>query len=105
MFGAINNEYTKKKNDSKANQFIIESVLDVEEVIPGSDEELEDVVDTDSIPDEVYAKVDKALDSIVDDPDYDDTEAEELVDDDDDDDDDELDDTINALIDEAVSLY
>ena len=102
MFKTINAAYNARKRNLEENELISESVLGVEEVIPGSDEELDSVVDTDSVPDSVYNKVDAELDKLVSDPEYDDTEAEELVDDDDLDDyvdDNELD----AVIDEACT--
>lgn len=104
MFSTINKELTRKRNNLKAREFITESVLGVDEVLPGSEEEFDDIVDVDSVPDEVYKKIDDALEKIVSDPNYDDTEADELLDDDIDDDD--IDDaTINAIIDEAANAW
>lgn len=101
MFTSINAEYNKKKNAGKADQFIAESVLSVDEVLPGSEEEFDDIVDTDSIPDEVYNKIDAELNKIINDPNYDDIEAEELVDGDDD-----IDDaTLDAIIDECANAW
>ena len=82
LFGSINSQYEAAKRDRAENVFILESVLGVDEVLPGSDDEMADVVDVDSVPDSAYKKVDAMLDKLVDDPDYDDTEAEELADDD-----------------------
>lgn len=101
MFTSINSEYNKKKNAGKADQFIVESVLAVDEVLPGSEEEFDDIVDTDSIPDEVYNKIDAELNKIISDPNYDDIEAEELVDGDDDIDDSALD----AIVDECANAW
>lgn len=107
MLPGINDLYLKMKEDQANHRFIVESVVSTDETIPGSDEEFEDIVDADSVPDDVYAAIDKALDKFVDDPDYDDTEAEELVDDDD-----EMflgdigvsDGAIEAIMDEAVDI-
>lgn len=106
MFKSINEQYRREKKRLAENAFILESVLDVEEVIPGSDEELDSVVDTDSVPDEAYRKVDDVLERIVTAPGYDDTEAEEMVDDDDElEDDEELDGELDAIIDETQGLW
>lgn len=82
VFSSINKTYAARKKALSEDAFITESVLHVEEVIPGSDEELDDVTDVDSVPEEAYQKVNALLDKIVNDPKYDDSEAEELVDDD-----------------------
>ena len=103
MFPTINAEYLAAKRADAANQFILESVLDVDETLPGSDEELENLVDPDSVPEDVYAKLDKELDKIVEDPNYDDTEAEEMLDDDFDVDD-ISDAELDAIVDEAVNM-
>lgn len=102
MFGNINKDYSAKKRAKKENQFIAESVLGIEEVLPGSEEEMADMIDVDSVPDEVYKKIDAELDKIVSDPNYDDSEADELADDDlgEDDEDDEA---IDAIVNEAVN--
>ena len=103
MFPTINAEYLAAKRADAENRFILESVLDVDETLPGSDEEMESIVDPDSVPDDVYAKIDKELDKIVEDPDYDDTEAEEMLDDDFDVDD-ISDAEIDAIMDEAITM-
>ena len=100
MFKSINDEFNRVKRDRAANRFIVESVLGVDEVIPGSEDEIDDIVDIDSVPEEAYKKLDAELDKIVDDPNYDDVEAEELYDDDDDD---ISDDEIEAVVNEAAS--
>ena len=105
MFDSINAAFNRAKNDIAEHNFIVESVLDVEEVLPGSEEEMDDEVDVDSVPDDVYAKIDKVIDKYVSSDKYDDTEAEELVDDDDYEDVDVSDDEINAIVSEAVSLW
>ena len=98
MLKAINDQFNAKKNSLQADQFIVETTLDVEEVLPGSEEEIDDLVDVDSVPDEIYKKVDSALEKLLTDKGYDDTEVEELIDEDDDIDDEEID----VAIDEAV---
>lgn len=105
MFDSINAAFNRAKNDIAEHNFIVESVLDVEEVLPGSEEEMDDEVDVDSVPDDVYAKIDKVIDKYVASDKYDDTEAEELVDDDDYEDVDVSDEEINAIVSEAVSLW
>ena len=100
MFGAINNEFNRKKRALSNDELIAESVLSVDEVIPGSEDEIDDQIDVDSVPDEVYRKIDSELDKIIDDPNYDDTEAEELLDGDDEDISDE---DLDAIIDEACN--
>lgn len=84
MFEAINEQFSKQKRAATEDEFIAESVLDVDEVLPGSEDEMDDQVDSDSVPDDVINKIDAELEKMVSAPDYDDTEAEELVDDDDD---------------------
>jgi len=103
LFPTINAEYRAAKRADADNSLILESVLDVDETLPGSDEEMESIVDPDSVPDDVYAKIDKELDKIVEDPSYDDTEAEEMLDDDFDVDD-ISDAEIDAIMDEAVAM-
>lgn len=105
MFDSINAAFNHAKNDIAEHDFIVESVLDVEEVLPGSEEEMDDEVDVESVPDDVYAKIDKVIDKYVSSDKYDDTEAEELVDDDDYEDVDVSDEEINAIVSEAVSLW
>lgn len=105
MFDSINAAFNHAKDDIAEHNFIVESVLDVEEVLPGSEEEMDDEVDVDSVPDDVYAKIDKVIDKYVSSDKYDDTEAEELVDDDDYEDVDVPDEEINAIVSEAVSLW
>lgn len=105
MFDSINAAFNHAKNDIAEHNFIVESVLDVEEVLPGSEEEMDDEVDVDSVPDDVYAKIDKVIDKYVSSDKYDDTEAEELVDDDEYEDVDVSDEEINAIVSEAVSLW
>lgn len=80
MLGDINKKFNEEKKRAAEDQFIGEAAMDVEEVIPGSEEEIDDIVDADSVPDETYKKVDKALDDLLSKEGYDDTEVEELVD-------------------------
>lgn len=82
MIASINREYRSRIHGLAEDAFILESVLSVEEVLPGSDEEMEDIIDVDSVPADKYAALDQMLDKIVDSPDYDDSEADELADDD-----------------------
>lgn len=100
MFSAINRQFNESKRKIRDDQLIMESVLEVEEVLPGSDEDIDDVLDSDSISKEVYDKVDAMLDKLVSASDYDDVEAEELLDDGDDDD--ITDEELDAIITEAV---
>ena len=102
MFPTINAEYTAAKRADADNALILESVLGEDETLPGSDEEFEEIVDPDSVPADVYARIDKELDRIVGDPSYDDTEAEEMLDDDFDVDD-ISDAEIDAIMDEAIT--
>lgn len=104
MFPTINAAYNAAKKSDFDHQLILESILDVDETIPGSEEELDDIVDSDSVPADVYAKIDKELDKIVSSPDYDDTEVEEMMDDDFDVDD-ISDAEIDAIIDEAFASH
>lgn len=79
MLGDINKAFDKKKADAANDQFITESVLEDDLL-----DDLEDGVDSDSIPDEVMKRVDSELDKIIGDTgDLDDDEIEEMVDDED----------------------
>jgi len=82
MLESVNRRFLANRNLRRDDDLILESVLDVAEIIPGSDEEIDDVVDPDSVPDDVYKKIDDALESYVSKTDYDDTDVEGLVDDD-----------------------
>lgn len=101
MFKSINEAFNKRKADILSRERLLESVLEVEEVMPGSEDEMDDVVDADSVPDDVYKKLDAELDKIVDDPNYDDSEIEEMIDDDDEVSDEE----IEAIMDEACNAW
>lgn len=102
MFESINRQFEEAKRARADQDLILESVLEVDEVIPGSDDELESQVDVDSVPDDVYKKVDAELEKIVSAPDYDDTEAEELYEDEDDE---FTDAEIDAVITEACGAW
>lgn len=105
MFSSINKGIIAAKRSAADHALINEAVLDVDEdIIPGSEEELDDVVDPDSVPDEVYQHLDKELDKMIAKDGYDDADAEELVDDDVDED--ELSDgEIDAVISEACGSW
>ena len=108
MFKAINDGFIAMKRDLHAHRFITEAVTEddeiVEELTGGDDGDYEDMIDTDSIPDELYDKIDAELDKIVTNPDYDDDEVEEMADDNDmDGSDDETVEVMDNLIGEAVS--
>ena len=51
MLKSINEEFNRAKQNVADDAFILEAVLDTEEVLPGSEEEIDDVVDADSVPD------------------------------------------------------
>lgn len=105
MFGEINRRFNKAKKNEEENRFIIESTLEVEEVLPGSEDEFDDEVDVDSVPEDVYREIDKKLDELISKGDYDDEEIEEMVDEDDDFDDDDFDIKVEEAIDEAVNRW
>ena len=102
MFESINRQFAEAKRSRADHDLILESVLEVDEVIPGSDDELEAQVDVDSVPDDVYKKIDAELEKIVSAPDYDDTEAEELYEDEDEE---FTDAEIDAVITEACGAW
>lgn len=104
MLSGVNAQYRNKLADAKNNTFIVESVLGVDEVLPGSDEELDDLIDVESIPSEVYAKLDKAMDNLIGDDGIDDDEIEELIDEDDDLDDEAFEE-LDAVINEAANAW
>ena len=82
MFNTINSMYASKKRSILEDAFIVESVLGDNAELDLESEDFDDFIDTESIPDDVYKKLDSALDKIVSDPNYDDTEVEEMADDD-----------------------
>lgn len=105
MLESVNRRFMGERRRKTDNDFILEAALDVEEVIPGSDDEVNDIVDPDSVPDDVYKKIDKALDDIIDKDDYDDADAAELVDDDVDDDDESDSIVIDDIITEQAGAW
>ena len=110
MLGEINTAFNSARANKRNDQFIIESVLCeadelvVQSVIPGSDEELDDVIDVDSISDADYQKLDRAMEEIIGEG-LDDDEIDELLDGDDEDDMDERFNALNALIEETANLW
>lgn len=91
MFEVYNKKYAEEKQKIADMEFIVESALDLEEddeVITAGDD-IDNAVDTDSIPPEVMRKIDAEIDKLIGKDDYDDAEIEELIEDDDDELDDE----------------
>ena len=97
MFKSINDEYNAKRMFAKSESALIESALDDDMIM---DDDEDDDVDVDSVPDDMYKKVDAALDKVISDPTYDDEEIEEMVDGDEDDVSE-----IDAIVDEAVNAW
>lgn len=87
MLQGVNNAFNSGKRTAREDQFILESVLGNDDDILNEmdDEDMDDVVDADSIPPEVMNKVDAALDKIIGNG-IDDEEIDEMLDDDNDDD-------------------
>ena len=52
MFASLNKQFTAMKRAAADRSFIVESVLGVDEVLPGSDEEIGDQIDVDSVPED-----------------------------------------------------
>lgn len=104
MLNSVNAKYRKTLADAKNNEFILESVLGVTEVMPGSDEELDDIIDVESIPDDVYSKLDKAMDKLIGTDGIEDDEIEELLDEDDDLDDEAFNE-LDAVVNEAANAW
>lgn len=105
MFGEINRRFNKAKRDAEEHRFIVESTLEVEEVLPGSEDEYDDEIDVDSVPEDVYKEIDKKLDELISKGDYDDEEIEEMMDDDDDVDDDEFDIKVEEVVNEGINTW
>ena len=105
MLEAINKGINAAKQSEKDHELISESVLDVDEVIPGSEEEIDDIIDVDSVPDEVYKRVDDALDKLIAREGYDDTDVEEMMEEDIDDEDGPSDAEIEAVVNEAANAW
>jgi len=110
-FNSINQQYKARKRAMFDNRFIFESVTeDVDyddETGAAEEDDIESTVDSDSVPKDVYKKIDAMLDGIITKEDYDDTEAEELLDDDDVDDGEDIDDDneVDAIITEAAGAW
>lgn len=110
MLESVNRRFMHARRRQREIDFIMEAALDVEDAVPGTDAAIDNVVDPDSVPDEVYRKIDKALDDIVNREDYDDTEIKELIkddmDDEDFDDEDIIDDMeLDGVITEAAGAW
>ena len=84
MFNTINEAYNENRSKVRDNELIAEAAFDIEEVAPGSEEEIEDEIDVDSIPDEVMSKMDKAMDDLIGSDKFDDEDIDSLIDEDDD---------------------
>lgn len=108
MFSEINKKIHAEKAHASELRFIMEASMEIEDVLPGSDQEIEDVIDVDSVPDNAMSELDKVLDKIVDDPNYDDTEISDMINGDDDGDESGVDiseDEIEAALNEAVVAW
>lgn len=81
MFSSINKEYNKERNKLADDQIILESVVGTD-VMPMSDEEDDEIVDADSIPEAQLNKAMKHIDELIDKEDFDDLEIEDLIDED-----------------------
>lgn len=101
MLQGVNNAFNSGKKTAREDQFILESVLGNDDDILNEmdDEDMDDVVDADSIPPEVMNKVDAALDKIIGNG-IDDEEIDEMLDDDVDDED-----SIDIAITEACGAW
>lgn len=83
MLQGVNNAFNSGKRAAREDQFILESVLGNDDDILNEmdDEDMDDIVDVDSVPNEVMSKVDAALDKIIGNG-IDDEEIDEMLDDD-----------------------
>ena len=81
MFDFYSSKYRPEKQKNSDLQFIFESVLEEDPMDPEAD--IDDTIDTDSIPPEVMSKINKEIDRLISDKDYDDSEIDELLDEDD----------------------
>lgn len=81
MFDFYSSKYRTEKQKNADMQFIFESVIEDDPMDPEID--IDDTIDTESIPPEVMSKIDKEIDRLISNKDYDDSEIDELVDDDD----------------------
>ena len=81
MLQGVNNAFNSAKRAAREDQFILESVLGEDDILNEMDDDMEDIVDVDSVPTEVMSKVDAALDKIIGNG-IDDEEIAEMLDDD-----------------------
>lgn len=95
MFASVNEKYKALKAEEANNRFIVESVVG-DETVPFIDDEDEAIVDSDSVDEKAVDDVDKILDKLVNDENYDDEDIDDLLDDEDGEGLDELDSTIDA---------
>lgn len=81
MLQGVNNAFNSAKRAAREDQFILESVLGEDDILNEMDDDMDDIVDVDSVPNEVMSKVDAALDKIIGNG-IDDEEIDEMLDDD-----------------------
>lgn len=81
MLQGVNNAFNSAKRAAREDQFILESVLGEDDILNEMDDDMDDIVDVDSVPSEVMSKVDAALDKIIGNG-IDDEEIDEMLDDD-----------------------
>lgn len=81
MLQGVNNAFNSAKRAAREDQFILESVLGEDDILNEMDDDMDDIVDVDSVPTEVMSKVDAALDKIIGNG-IDDEEIDEMLDDD-----------------------
>lgn len=81
MLQGVNNAFNSGKRAAREDQFILESVLGEDDILNEMDDDMDDIVDVDSVPNEVMSKVDAALDKIIGNG-IDDEEIDEMLDDD-----------------------
>ena len=81
MLQGVNNAFNSAKRTAREDQFILESVLGEDDILNEMDDDMDNIVDVDSVPSEVMSKVDAALDKIIGNG-IDDEEIDEMLDDD-----------------------
>ena len=81
MLQGVNNAFNSGKRAAREDQFILESVLGEDDILNEMDDDMDDIVDVDSVPSEVMSKVDAALDKIIGNG-IDDEEIDVMLDDD-----------------------
>ena len=81
MLQGVNNAFNSAKRAAREDKFILESVLGEDDILNEMDDDMDDIVDVDSVPTEVMSKVDAALDKIIGNG-IDDEEIDEMLDDD-----------------------